>query len=50
MWVSLEEMKEKSPVAICDFLLGKVKYGGASAKKWKIYILLIINKIINYGI
>ncbi|CAD8044689.1 unnamed protein product [Paramecium primaurelia] len=32
-WISLDEMKEKSPVAVCEFLLGKVKYGGTMNKK-----------------
>lgn len=43
-------MKEKSPVAVCDFLLGKVKYGAGSAKKWYKKINIIIIKNINYGI
>ncbi|CAK75146.1 unnamed protein product (macronuclear) [Paramecium tetraurelia] len=32
-WISLDEMKEKAPVAVCEFLLGKVKYGGTMNKK-----------------
>ncbi|CAD8144541.1 unnamed protein product [Paramecium octaurelia] len=34
-WVSLEEMKEKAPLAVCEFLLGKVKYGGGGASNKK---------------
>ncbi|CAD8056851.1 unnamed protein product [Paramecium sonneborni] len=27
-WVSLEELKNRMPIALCDFLLQKVKFGG----------------------
>ncbi|CAD8056480.1 unnamed protein product [Paramecium sonneborni] len=34
-WVTLDEMKEKAPLAICEFLLGKVKYGAGAASNNK---------------
>ncbi|CAD8059418.1 unnamed protein product [Paramecium sonneborni] len=34
-WTSLDEMKIKAPLAVCEFLLGKVKYGGGASNNKK---------------
>ena len=37
-WVDVDELKAKSPISLCEFLLSKVKIQTPIAsKKWKIY-------------